>query len=83
MTINEPRNLDLEDDTNLSTQRERWIHQHSAFLNAALSGKITPPRIPRRRVDDGGFTDYIRRPGVRALMNNWWTRILEAASFDP
>lgn len=45
------------------------------------------PRIPVRRVDEGGFEELMRRPGGRGLAEAWWDEALEmtpvAAPGDP
>ena len=57
--------------------RQEMIAQTSAFLSLALSDGRMGPRIPRRRVDEGGFSDLLRRPGARAVVGRWWERVLE------
>ena len=56
--------------------RERMIRQTNAFLTLALRGKIDSPRIPRRRLDQGGFAALLRRPGGKALARRIWDRLL-------
>lgn len=53
------------------------IAETSAFLSWALRERANLPRIPRRRLDEGGFTALLRRPGARAAVAHWWGRILE------
>jgi hypothetical protein len=55
--------------------RRRMIHEHSAFLTWALRQQRTP-RIPRRRVADGGFDRHMRRPEARAAVRHWWQWVL-------
>lgn len=57
--------------------RREMIAETSAFLTWALSGDRGLPRIPRRRVDQGGFSQFVRQPGVRALIDRWWSRTLD------
>jgi hypothetical protein len=52
------------------------IAQHSAFLSWALRHEDELPRIPRRRVKDGGFRLMLRRPEARAAVRHWWGRVL-------
>ncbi|MEX2671284.1 MAG: hypothetical protein WD294_04145 [Phycisphaeraceae bacterium] len=33
--------------------------------------------IPRKRVDDGGFTELMKLRGGREMVNRWWLRTLE------
>ena len=56
--------------------RERMIRETNAFLSWSLSKDRGLPRIPRRRVDMGGFGTILRHPGARALIRRWWLRIL-------
>ena len=58
-------------------QRRRMIAEHSAFLSWALAEAHRLPRIPRRRVTQGGFGPLLRRPGARAAVGHWWRRVLE------
>lgn len=52
------------------------IAETEAFLNWAL-WREDVPRIPRRRMDEGGFTRLMRQPGARALAGRWWRTTLE------
>jgi len=52
------------------------IEETSAFLSWALRERRDLPRIPRRRVDEGGFTAMLRNPGARAAVRHWWRRVL-------
>lgn len=57
--------------------RKRAIAETNAFLSWALAGDKPMPRIPRRRVDRGGFADLTRRPGSGRLIASWWAKALE------
>ncbi|MEX0745957.1 MAG: hypothetical protein WD118_10195 [Phycisphaeraceae bacterium] len=57
--------------------RERMIAETSAFLSWALAREHRLPRIPRRRVSEGGFSDLLRRPEARAMVTHWWRRTLK------
>jgi hypothetical protein len=59
-------------------RRERMIAETSAFLTWALSSGVDVPRIPRRRVEEGGFARLLHLPGARTAMNYWWWRTLQA-----
>ncbi len=61
--------------------RQRMIAETSAFLEWALSDGQGLPRIPRRRVDEGGFTMMMRRPLGRIIAAHWWRRALERIDF--
>lgn len=53
------------------------IAQTEAYLTWALKNGVELPRIPRRRVDDGGFKRLVRLPGARKMMDQWWWRALD------
>ena len=66
--------------------RQRMISETEVFLTAALreeasggggSGGGGVPRVPRRRVDAGGFSKMIENPGARAAVIHWWSRTLK------
>jgi hypothetical protein len=63
--------------------RETMIGQTNAFLNWAMSESRDLPRIPRRRVDQGGFQELLRHPGARALVRHWWERVLSNDDSSP
>lgn len=56
--------------------REHMIAHTNRFLSRALAGKRQLPRIPRRRVDRGGFTELSSHPGGKALIEHFWARLL-------
>lgn len=62
--------------------RLRMIAETEAFLNWALQDGRDLPRIPRRRVDAGGFEPLLRHPGARAMVLRWWQRALDVARQD-
>jgi hypothetical protein len=45
---------------------------HSRWLTRALKGERIYPRIPLRRVDDGGYGKMMQRPSGRAHADLWW-----------
>jgi len=58
----------------------RMIREHSAWLNRMLvgSGRRTHlPRIPVRKVSEGGFTTLMSTPAGRYRAERWWERTLE------
>jgi len=57
--------------------RRHMIQETETFLAWALREGRDLPRIPRRRVDRGGFTELLRRPLARAAVAHWWRRVLE------
>jgi len=34
-------------------------------------------RIPRRRVEEGGFSEMIRSPLAKRLVSHWWAKAIE------
>lgn len=60
----------------------RWRAEHSAWLTAALERekreKYAWPRIPLRRVDEGGFSGLTATPRGRVVCERWWRRALKA-----
>lgn len=61
--------------------RKAMIDETGAFLSWALSTDADLPRIPMRRVEDGGFEFVSHHRGARALAERWWHRILEGTHF--
>jgi hypothetical protein len=53
------------------------IHETSAWLTWALDHRIEVPRIPSRRVDEGGFDRLMRLPGAKAVINRWWAKTFD------
>jgi hypothetical protein len=58
-------------------RRQQMIDETGAFLTWALRSGASLPKIPRRRVDAGGFAQLLRSPGAKAAVNHWWNRTLE------
>lgn len=50
---------------------------HERWLTRALQSAKVYPRIPVRRVDEGGFDEVRSRPEARAHADQWWERALE------
>jgi len=40
------------------------------------------PRIPRRRVDRGGFAELLRRPNAAGIIACWWAKALDKIRED-
>lgn len=57
----------------------RMIREHSAWLTRMLgrSGDRRVPRIPVRRVSEGGFAKMMSTPAGRHRAERWWDRTLE------
>lgn len=61
---------------------ERMVREHSSWLSRMLGlagrGKgPQPPRIPVRKVSEGGFSRLMSTPGGRYRAERWWERTLE------
>lgn len=50
---------------------------HSEWLTRAMVKRKAYPRIPTRRVDEGGFDALRARSGGLARAEQWWTAALE------
>ncbi|MFP4143986.1 MAG: hypothetical protein ACLFV3_02480 [Phycisphaeraceae bacterium] len=53
------------------------IDETSTFLTWALRHRRDVPRIPTRRVDEGGFAELRLNRGARAAVTRWWQRALD------
>lgn len=62
---------------NVRDRRSEMIAQTSAWLTWALSNDVAVPRIPRRSVAAGGFSDLLRLPEARAAVHHWWAMTLD------
>lgn|GEM_PF-2022215 len=56
--------------------RHQMIAHTNRFLSRALGKGVNMPRIPRRRVDQGGFTKILKHPGARAAVAHFWHQLL-------
>ena len=52
--------------------RERMIAETSYFLGEAMRGRIVTPRIPTRKVSEGGFSMLRNHPLGRLLARHFW-----------
>lgn len=60
------------------TASEQARRVHSAWLTRALSGEMAElPRIPARRVEQGGFNALLFTAAGRRWAAEWWRRVLE------
>lgn len=57
--------------------RRRAIAETNAFLSWAMKNQEPMPRIPRRRMDRGGFTELLRRPNAATIVACWWAKALD------
>ncbi len=51
--------------------------QHSQWLTRVLASAQPVPRIPVRRVDEGGFTPQMQRKHGPGHAETWWALALE------
>jgi hypothetical protein len=56
---------------------ERMIREHSRWLSCAIRRGAAVPRIPVRRVAEGGFARLMSTPGGRQRAQRWWASALE------
>ncbi len=63
--------------------RRKAIAETEAFLTWALSEDRHLPRIPRRRVSQGGFGKLLERPVARTVVRHWWGRTLQKLGQTP
>lgn len=57
---------------NLEWRGERARRIHSEWLTLALRGERPLPRIPVRRVDEGGWEELLGQPNGRRICERWW-----------
>ena len=57
--------------------RRRAIAETNAFLTWAMQSEEPMPRIPRRRVDRGGFAHLLSRPNASGIIACWWAKALD------
>jgi len=57
--------------------RRRAIAETNAFLTWAIRSEQDLPRIPRRRVDQGGFSQMLKRPLSGTIIAYWWAQALD------
>lgn len=68
-------------DDDLSVRAAIMRRVHSRWLSRAMRAGYVAPRIPTRRVDEGGYEPVMASPEGRAWAAEWWDRAL--ASPDP
>ncbi|HYF15758.1 MAG TPA: hypothetical protein VD971_11880 [Phycisphaerales bacterium] len=67
----------LLDRTALGTPGAAARHAHSQWLTEAFASDRDYPRIPVRRVADGGFSALMSRENGPAHAERWWSLALE------
>lgn len=55
---------------------QRMAMEHSAWLTRVLGSRHQPPRIPVRKVSEGGFAAMMATPSGRFRAERWWERTL-------
>ena len=55
---------------------------HSRWLTEAVQRPLDVPRIPTRRVDEGGFSAMLCRPGGRERAERWWDLALDRVPLE-
>ena len=60
----------------LST-RERMIREHAQWLTRAVRRPRGYPRIPVRKVSEGGYAGLMASPNGRSIADGWWHSALE------
>jgi hypothetical protein len=56
----------------LTSKAHAFRRTHERWLSRALRSQTPMPRIPLRRVDEGGFDDLLARPRGREVASRWW-----------
>ncbi len=56
---------------------EQFRRVHEEWLTRALASRREYPRIPVRRVDEGGFDALRARAHGPARARRWWSLVLE------
>jgi len=64
------------DDHAIKAAAFRRVHER--WLERALRAPDRVPRIPVRRVADGGFARLLARPAGRLAAARWWDRVLSS-----
>ena len=62
--------------------RQRMLRETETWLNWAIKQRSGVPRIPTRRVSEGGYGELVRRPLGRLMATHWWARAIEKISSD-
>ena len=55
----------------------KLVRYHQRWLSRMLKSRRQPPRIPVRRVTEGGFAFLAARPEGRLLAETWWEQALD------
>ncbi len=55
-----------------ASKAQAFRRTHERWLTRAVAAATPAPRIPVRRVDDGGFDDLTATPRGREVAGRWW-----------
>lgn len=66
----------------LNDRARQYRLVHERWLTRAVRSPGRYPRIPTRRVDTGGFSALLSRPGGGELAERWWELALERVDLD-
>lgn len=61
----------------LVARAERMRRAHSEWLTGAFKRGASPPRIPLRKVSDGGWGSIMSTPEGQAWAREFWEQALE------
>jgi hypothetical protein len=68
--------------SNLADHAAEMRRRHSAWLTRAMRRPSRYPRIPTRRVSDGGFSAVVATPTGREWADQWWAETLQMEELD-
>ena len=72
----------------MSSPDEGWLRaliarrRHSRWLTRAMRVGVRVPRIPTRRVDEGGFDALMTTHEGREWASHWWSEALQSPDPD-
>ncbi|MBU6412383.1 MAG: hypothetical protein KGS45_02830 [Planctomycetes bacterium] len=72
----------LDDAWDAMTAGERARLLHSRWLTEALRSGRDLPRIPLRRVEEGGWEELLAKPKGRDVAERWWRRALRWVDWE-
>jgi hypothetical protein len=72
-----PRSMFKEFLDNLELRADAMRRFHSAWLSNAFKRGSRPPRIPTRKVEDGGWGSMMETPEGRAWAEEFWQGALD------
>jgi hypothetical protein len=72
----------VDDGWDALTAGERARLLHSRWLTDAMRSGRPMPRIPLRRVEEGGWEELLARPKGRDVAERWWRRALRWVEWE-